>query len=43
MNKPKWEINVPDLKVDRKNYIIDGRKFVRVTRSLDIISKPGAS
>ena len=41
MNKPKWEINVPDLKVDRKNYIIDGRKFVRVTRSLDIISKPG--
>ncbi len=42
MNKPKWEIIIPkDLNVDKKNYTIEGRKFVRVTRSLDIISKPG--
>ena len=38
----KWEIVVPsDLEVDKSGYTIDGKKYVRVTRSLGVISKPG--
>lgn len=42
MSKPKWKIVIPkDFSVTKKNYNISGRKYVRVTRSLDVISKPG--
>ena len=38
----KWKIDIPkDLTVDSKGYTIDGKKYVRVTRSLGVISKPG--
>jgi len=38
----KWKITVPkDLEVDKSGYTIDGKKYVRVTRSLGVISKPG--
>lgn len=37
-----WEIVIPkDFDVNKKNYIIKGKSYVRVTRSLDVISKPG--
>lgn len=37
-----WKIELPkDFKVNRNEYEIVGKKFVRVTRSLSVIAKPG--
>lgn len=37
-----WKINLPDdVVVDRTGYILNGKKYARVTRTLGVISKPG--
>ena len=38
----KWQIVVPeDFKVTNKNYRFNGKEYIRVTQSLNIINKPG--
>ena len=38
----KWQIVVPeDFESDNKNYRLGGKQYIRVTQSLNIISKPG--
>jgi len=38
----KWEIALPDnVSVDGSKYTMNGKQYVRVTRTLGVIAKPG--